>query len=208
VAAVVIRQSSGIMEAWPLSSTPKLDGVSERNDVVVEKKSVKAPAKAPAKAAVKAPAKAPPKAPATTTTKAPAKAAIKEPAKAAAKAPAQAAAKEPVKAVAQETGPPGDGGVPTLLAFIETQNLHLKTTDADEISPMKLARAVAAMADLTGEPAPDEDSAVFLGAWKRSDQCHHFWGPTVGADRFCTKCQTPRRAATEEKDSSVPRRRS
>ena len=82
----------------------------------------------------------------------------------------------------------------TLLAFIEAQSKRLKKTEPEEISDLKLSRAVAAMADLTDEAAPDDASAVFLAAWKRTDQCHHFWGPTVGKDRFCTKCQVPRSA--------------
>ena len=81
----------------------------------------------------------------------------------------------------------------SLLAFIEAQSKRLKKSDLDELSGLKLSRAVAAMADITDEAAPDPASAVFLTAWKRTDQCHHFWGPTVGNERFCTKCQVPRR---------------
>jgi hypothetical protein len=94
-----------------------------------------------------------------------------------------------------------------LLAFIDAQTKRLKKMDADDISQLKLSRAVAAMADLTDESAPDADSGTFLTAWKRSPQCHHFWGPTVGQDRFCTKCQMPRRAAAPEELANPAQRR-
>jgi hypothetical protein len=96
----------------------------------------------------------------------------------------------------------------TRLAFIEAQSKRLKKTGPEEISQLKLSRAVAAMADLTDEAAPDDASAVFLAAWKRTDQCHHFWGPTVGNARFCTKCQVPRSAVAPDEDASPSRRRS
>jgi len=94
-----------------------------------------------------------------------------------------------------------------LLAFIEVQTKRLKKTDLEELSPLKLSRAVAAVADMTDEAAPDAGSAVFLTAWKRTDQCHHFWGPTVGQERFCTKCQVPRSASAPEDDTGPARRR-
>jgi len=99
-------------------------------------------------------------------------------------------------------------GAKTLLAFIEAQSKRLKKTEPEEISELKLSRAVAAMADLTDEAAPDDASAVFLTAWKRTDQCHHFWGPTVGNARFCTKCQMPRGAVAPDEDAGPNRRRS
>jgi hypothetical protein len=95
-----------------------------------------------------------------------------------------------------------------LVTFIEAQTKRLKKTDPDEVSPMKLARAVAAMADLTDEAPPDSAGTVFLSVWKRADQCHHFWGPTVGQERFCTKCQTPRSAVDAVEETAPPRRRS
>jgi hypothetical protein len=95
-----------------------------------------------------------------------------------------------------------------LLAFIEAQTKCLKKSGLEDVPPMKLARAVAAMADLTDEAAPDPASTVFLSAWKRADQCHHFWGPTVGQERFCTKCQTPRSAVDAVEEAGPPRRRS
>jgi hypothetical protein len=95
-----------------------------------------------------------------------------------------------------------------LLAFIEAQIKRLKKTDPEELSRLKLSRAVAALADMTDEDAPDPASAVFLTAWKRTDQCHHFWGPTVGHERFCTKCQVPRTAVTADEDTGPARRRS
>jgi hypothetical protein len=100
-----------------------------------------------------------------------------------------------------------DGDATELLAFIEAQTKRLKKSDIDELSPLKLSRAVAAMADVTDQDAPDADSEVFLTAWKRSAQCHHFWGPTVGQERFCTKCQMPRSAATPEEGAKPARRR-
>ncbi|HXQ75249.1 MAG TPA: hypothetical protein VN791_02040 [Acidimicrobiales bacterium] len=96
----------------------------------------------------------------------------------------------------------------SLLAFIEAQGKRLKKTDLEELSPLKLNRAAAAMADVTDEPAPDSGSAVFLTAWKRTDQCHHFWGPTVGQERFCTKCQVPRSALAPDEDAGPTHRRS
>jgi hypothetical protein len=96
----------------------------------------------------------------------------------------------------------------SLLAFIEAQSKRLKKTDRDELSPLKLSRAVAAMADMTDEAAPDPASAVFLTAWKRADQCHHFWGPTVGQERFCTKCQIPRSAVAPDDAAGPSHRRS
>jgi hypothetical protein len=95
-----------------------------------------------------------------------------------------------------------------LLTFIEAQVKRLKKTDLEELSQLKLSRAVAALADTTDEAAPDAASAAFLTAWKRTDQCHHFWGPTVGQERFCTKCQVPRSAATSDEDASPSHRRS
>ncbi|HUZ21902.1 MAG TPA: hypothetical protein VNC61_10600 [Acidimicrobiales bacterium] len=100
----------------------------------------------------------------------------------------------------------GDATAP--LAFIEAQTKRLKKMDLEEVSELKLSRAVAAMADLTDEAAPDPGSGIFVTAWKRTDQCHHFWGPTVGQERFCTKCQVPRSAVTFEADTSRPGRRS
>ncbi len=95
-----------------------------------------------------------------------------------------------------------------LVAFIEAQTKRLKKTGAEDLSPLKLSRAAAAMADVTDETPPDATSALFLGAWKRTEHCHHFWGPTVGQERFCTKCQVPRSATTPEPDTAPPRRRS
>jgi len=95
-----------------------------------------------------------------------------------------------------------------LLAFIEAQTKRLKKADPEELSPLKLSRAVAAMADMTDESPPDAGSVAFLTAWKRTDQCHHFWGPTVGHDRFCTKCQVPQSAVAPDEDAGPPRRRS
>jgi hypothetical protein len=95
-----------------------------------------------------------------------------------------------------------------LLAFIEAQTKSLKKTDLEELSALKLSRAVAAMADMTDEAPPDTASAVFLSAWKRTAQCHHFWGPTVGQERFCTKCQVPRSAVAADDDPVPTRRRS
>ncbi len=94
-----------------------------------------------------------------------------------------------------------------LLAFIEAQTKRLKKTDLEELSPLKLSRAVAAMADMSDEAAPDSGSAVFLTAWRRTEQCHHFWGPTVGQERFCTKCQVPRSALAPDDDTGTARRR-
>lgn len=95
----------------------------------------------------------------------------------------------------------------SLLAFIEGQTKKLKKADLEELSPVKLHRAVAALADLTDETPPDTGSTVFVSAWKRADQCHHFWGPTVGQERFCTKCQLPRHALAPDEDVSPTRRR-
>jgi hypothetical protein len=95
-----------------------------------------------------------------------------------------------------------------LVAFIEAQTKRLKKMDIEELSALKLSRAVAALADMTDEEAPDAASASYLAAWKRAPQCHHFWGPPVGQDRFCTKCQIPRRAVTPEDEPSPTRRRS
>jgi hypothetical protein len=95
-----------------------------------------------------------------------------------------------------------------LLAFIEAQTKSLKKTGLEEVPALKLSRAVAAVADLTDEAAPDPSSAVFLAAWKRTAQCHHFWGPTVGQERFCTKCQVPRSAVAADEDPGPTRRRS
>jgi hypothetical protein len=111
------------------------------------------------------------------------------------------------KVVAQETASPGTDERASLLAFIEAQTKRLKKADADTLSDLKLSRAAAALADVTDEEAPDAASAVFLGAWRRTDQCHHFWGPTVGQERFCTKCQIPRSASTPAEDTSPTRRR-
>lgn len=94
------------------------------------------------------------------------------------------------------------------LAFIEAQTKRLKKLDLEEVPELKLSRAVAAMADLTDEATPDPSSGAFVTAWKRTEQCHHFWGPTVGQERFCTKCQAPRGAVAVEKESSRPARRS
>jgi hypothetical protein len=100
-----------------------------------------------------------------------------------------------------------DGDRATQVAFIEAQTKRLKKADLEELSPLKLSRAVAALADITDQDAPDEGSTVFLAAWKRTDQCHHFWGPTVGQDRFCTKCQVPRSAVADGEDGTPTRRR-
>jgi hypothetical protein len=101
-----------------------------------------------------------------------------------------------------------DGDTAARLAFIETQTKRLKKMDLEEVSELKLSRAVAAMADLTDEAPPDAGSGVFVTAWKRTEQCHHFWGPTVGQERFCTKCQLPRSAVAVEEDTSRSGRRS
>jgi len=100
-----------------------------------------------------------------------------------------------------------DADATTLVAFIEDQAKRLKKTDLEEVSPLKLRRAAAAMAAITDEAAPDAGSAVFLTSWKRTEQCHHFWGPTVGQERFCTKCQVPRSAIGTDDDASSARRR-
>ena len=109
--------------------------------------------------------------------------------------------------VAQKTAAPGGDERASLLAFIEAQTKRLKKADPDALSDLKLSRAAAALADVTDAEAPDPTSAVFLGAWRRADQCHHFWGPTVGQERFCTKCQLPRSAASPDEDTSPSRRR-
>jgi hypothetical protein len=108
------------------------------------------------------------------------------------------------KSTTQEDG----GDVATRVAFIEAQTKRLKKAGPDDVSELKLSRAVAAMADLTDQPAPDDLSSAFVTAWKRTPQCHHFWGPTVGQERFCTKCQIPRSAAGSDDDTSRPSRRS
>ncbi len=96
----------------------------------------------------------------------------------------------------------------SLLAFIEAQTKRLKKMDLEELSALKLSRAVAAMSDVTDAAPPDPTSTVFVTAWKRTDQCHHFWGPTVGQERFCTKCQVPRSAVAPDEDTAPTRRRS
>jgi hypothetical protein len=109
--------------------------------------------------------------------------------------------------VAQETASAGGEERASLLAFIEAQTKRLKKADPDALSDLKLSRAAAALADATDQEAPDAASAVFLGAWRRADQCHHFWGPTVGQERFCTKCQIPESASTPEEETGPTRRR-
>jgi hypothetical protein len=109
--------------------------------------------------------------------------------------------------VAQETTAAGGEDRASLLAFIEAQTKRLKKADPETLSDLKLSRAAAAMADVTDEESPDAGSAVFLSAWRRADQCHHFWGPTVGQERFCTKCQLPRSAHTPDEDAGPTRRR-
>ena len=99
-----------------------------------------------------------------------------------------------------------DGETTKLLAFIEAQTKRLKKADPAELSALKLSRAAAALADMTDETAPDAGSAVFLTAWKRADTCHHFWGPTVGQERFCTKCQLPHSAQAADDDAGTARR--
>jgi hypothetical protein len=101
----------------------------------------------------------------------------------------------------------GEGQGAPLLAFIEAQTKRLKKVDLEELPALKLSRAAAALADITGEEAPDAVSTAFLTAWRRTDQCHHFWGPTVGQERFCTKCQVPKSAAADEEDTGPTRRR-
>jgi hypothetical protein len=103
--------------------------------------------------------------------------------------------------VVDEVGKAGEG-----LAFIEAQTKRLKKLDPEELSPVKVSRAVAALADLTGEEPADELATAFLAAWKRTEGCHHFWGPTVGRERFCTKCQLPRGAASGEEPPRARRR--
>jgi hypothetical protein len=98
------------------------------------------------------------------------------------------------------------GDETTPLAFIEAQTKRLKKMDLEEVPELKLTRAVAAMADLTDETPPDPGSAAFVTAWKRTDQCHHFWGPTVGQERFCTKCQVPRSSVAVEAATRPGRR--
>jgi hypothetical protein len=116
----------------------------------------------------------------------------------------------PVPPVGERNDVVADGEVDraSLLAFIEAQTKRLKKMDLEELSALKLSRAVAAMSDVTDEAPPDPASTAFVTAWKRTDQCHHFWGPTVGQERFCTKCQVPRRAVTPDEDTSPTRRRS
>jgi hypothetical protein len=99
-----------------------------------------------------------------------------------------------------------DGETTKLVAFIEAQTKRLKKIDPAELSALKLNRAAAALADMTDETAPDAGSAVFLTAWKRADTCHHFWGPTVGQERFCTKCQIPHSADAPDDGAGAPRR--
>lgn len=94
-----------------------------------------------------------------------------------------------------------------VLAFIEAQLKRLKKVDPTEIPTLKLNRAAAAVADLADEAAPDAGSAVFLTAWQRAEHCHHFWGPTVGQERFCTKCQIPASEAAPSGDTPTHRRR-
>lgn len=101
----------------------------------------------------------------------------------------------------------GAGQGAPLLAFIEAQTKRLKKAALEELPALKLSRAAAALADLTDEEAPDPVSTAFLAAWRRTDQCHHFWGPTVGQERFCTKCQVPKSAAADEQDTGPTRRR-
>jgi hypothetical protein len=93
------------------------------------------------------------------------------------------------------------------LGFIEAQTKRLKKIDPEDLSPLKLSRAVAALADMTDETPPDATGTAFLAAWKRTENCHHFWGPTVGSERFCTKCQVPRSAAAADDVDVAPARR-
>ena len=83
------------------------------------------------------------------------------------------------------------------VAFIDAQTKRLKKLPAEELSALKLSRAAAALADLTDQVPPDEVGTDYLAAWKRTETCHHLWGPTVGRERFCTKCQAPRRQAAD-----------
>jgi hypothetical protein len=101
----------------------------------------------------------------------------------------------------------GDVDRAALLTFIEAQTKALKKKDLEELPTLKLNRAVAALADLVDQAPPDGGSSVFLTAWKRTDQCHHFWGPTVGQERFCTKCQVPRSSLAPDEDAGPTRRR-
>jgi len=88
--------------------------------------------------------------------------------------------------------------------FIEAQAALLKTMEPEDVPLLRLQRSAAALADVTGETPPDPESNVILGAWQRTPTCHHFWGPTIGGERFCTKCQVPNSAVDEP---SPPRRR-
>jgi hypothetical protein len=94
-----------------------------------------------------------------------------------------------------------------LLAFIEAQTKRLKKADLEELPALELSRAAAALAAITAQEPPDPVSTAFVAAWRRTDQCHHFWGPTVGQERFCTKCQVPKSAAADEQDTGPTRRR-
>jgi hypothetical protein len=94
-----------------------------------------------------------------------------------------------------------------LLTFIEAQTKLLKKLAVEELPLIKLERAAAAMADLTDKAPPDPPSAAFLTAWKRALNCHHFWGPTVGDERFCTKCQVPRGSVAPDEEPTPSRRR-
>ena len=93
---------------------------------------------------------------------------------------------------------------PDLRSFIQAQVARLKKLADDEVPTLKLQRAAAALADVTGETPPDPESNVILTAWQRSPACHHFWGPAVAGERFCTKCQVPSSAVDE---AAAPRRR-
>ena len=90
-----------------------------------------------------------------------------------------------------------------LRSFIQAQAALLKKEEPEDVPPLKLQRAAAALADVTGETPPDAESSVILAAWQRSPTCHHFWGPAVAGERFCTKCQMPSSAA----DETSPQRR-
>ena len=91
-----------------------------------------------------------------------------------------------------------------LRSFIQAQVARMKKLASDDIPALKLQRAAAALADVTGETPPDPESNVILAAWQRTPTCHHFWGPAVSGERFCTKCQVPSSAVD---DAAVPRRR-
>ncbi|MGH9016450.1 MAG: hypothetical protein ACRDY1_01765 [Acidimicrobiales bacterium] len=101
-----------------------------------------------------------------------------------------------------------DSEAATLLAFIDTQAKRAKKSGVDDVPLLKLQRAAAALAELGNVDPPEGAGAVFVAAWRRTEHCHHFWGPTVGSERFCTKCQVPQSAVADDEPPTSGRRRS